>query len=580
MNLRTPLIAALALCGVAIAADWPQWGRDQTKNMVAPDAKNLPSTWHAGERSDEGVTDMKTTKNIKWVTKLGSQSYGNPTIAGGKVFVGTNNDSPRDKRYQGDHSLLYCLDEKTGEFLWQYTAPKIGSGKVGDWEYLGIASSPTVDGNRVYITTNRFEIICLDVNGMSDGNQGYSEEGKYQVGLNTPRPPIEVTKTDADIIWRFDMGEELGTFPHNITSSSVLVVGDLLFASTSNGVDWSHTNIPNPKAPSLVVLNKNTGLLAGEEISGIGHRILHGGWSSPALGNVNGKDLVFFAAPDGVVYAYEPTPVKDKDDPDFMVLNEVWRCDGNLPHYRFDKSGKPIKYVRPDGPSEFIATPVFHKNRIYIAIGQDPEHGEGVGRLLCIDATKTGDISKTGVIWDYGASNPGKPGDDKAPKINRSISTVSVADGYVYVGDYAGWVHCVDAETGKLLWKHDTLSHIWGSTLVADGKVFIGNEDGIVTVFHVDAMKKLSEESGGEISTRAVTQSEEVDGKRVPFTIVEITDKTGKKTKLAKDRTEALLHEVEMPGSVFSSPVYANGVLYITTGSHLFAVENQEKKTN
>jgi len=565
MKIRSAFLLASLVSVPVMAQDWPMWGRDHSRNMVAPNATYVPVTWEAGERDDDGNTDMKTTKNIKWVTKLGSQSYGNATIAGGRIFLGTNNDSPRDKRYQGDHSLLYCLDEKTGKFLWQLTVPKIGSGKVGDWEYLGIASSPTIDGDRVYITTNRFEVICLDVNGQADGNQGYQNEGKYQVGLNTPRPPIEVTKTDADIIWRFDMGEELGTFPHNITSSSVLVVGDLLFVSTSNGVDWSHTNIPNPKAPSLVVLNKKTGKLAGEEIAGMGFRIMHGGWSSPTLGNVDGRDLVFFAGPDGIVYAFEVTPVKDPEDPEFMVLKEVWRCDGNLPTYRFDKAGKPIKYVRPDGPSEFISTPVYYKNRVYIAIGQDPEHGEGVGRLLCIDATKTGDISKDGVIWDYGATRDSK---DTNPKINRSISTVSIDQGLVYVGDYAGWIHCVDAETGKLLWKHDSLAHIWGSTLVADGKVYIGNEDGIVNVFHIEGMKKLAEEFGGEISTQ------------LQGGVVTVTDKTGKKTKLDKSRTESLLVEVEMPSSVFSSPIYANGVLYIGTSSHLYAIEEKkdEKK--
>ena len=541
-------VFAAALSTSALAQDWPQWGRDASKNMMSPDAKNLPLSWNVGEKNDEGVVDMKTTKNIKFVVKLGSQTYGNPTIANGRIFVGTNNDSPRDKRFMGDHSLLYCIDEKTGDLLWQFTAPKIGSGKVGDWEYLGIASSPTIDGDFVYIVTNRFEVICLDVQGQANGNQGYQDEGKYWSGLNLNKPPLEVLKTDGDIIWRFDMGEELGVFPHNVTSSAPLVVGDKLFCQTSNGVDWSHTNVPNPKAPQLICLDKKTGKLLGEEITGMGTRLLHGGWSSAAYGKVNDKGYVFFGGSDGNLYAFDENPQPDPEDKDFKILKEVFRCDGNLPSYRFDKEGRPIKYVRPDGPSEFIATPVFYKNRVYIPIGQDPEHGEGVGRMLCIDATKTGDISKTGVIWDY-------------TKINRSISTPSIYKDHVYVGDYAGWVHSLDAETGKLIWKHDTLAHIWGSVFTGDGKAYIGNEDGIVTVFVIDEMKKLAEEFGGEISTVKA-------GK-----VIEVTDKSGKKTKLSAERTAKLLTEVEMPGSVFSSPVYANGVLYIATGSHLYAVQ-------
>lgn len=544
--------AAVALIGAAaLAADWPQWGRDGGKNMFAPDAKGVPLTWHCGERDDNGNVDMKTTKNIKWVAKLGSQSYGNPTIANGRVYVGTNNDSPRDKRFEGDHSLLYCLDEKTGDLIWQFTAPKIGSGKVGDWEYLGICSSPSVDGDFVYITTNRYEVLCLDVHGQANGNQGYQNEGKYLAGLNTPKPPMEVTRTDADIIWRFDMAEELGVFPHNITSSAPLVVGDLVYAATSNGVDWSHTNIPNPKAPSLVVLDKKTGKLAGEEIAGMGFRILHGGWSSPGHGKVDGKDLIFFGGPDGLLYGFDAKPVKDKDDPDFMVLNEAFRCDGNLPSYRFDKNNKPIKYVRPDGPSEFIATPVFYKNRVYIPIGQDPEHGEGLGRFICVDATKTGDITKTGVLWDY-------------TKINRSISTPAIAYDQVVVGDFSGYVHCLDAENGKPLWRHDTLSHIWASALIADGKAFIGNEDGIVYVFVLDEMKKIAEEFGGEITTKLAGSQ------------LVVKTKDGKETKLPKERADAALREVEMPGAVYSSAVYANGVLYVTTASHLYAIQAKD----
>ena len=113
-----------------------------------------------------------------------------------------------------------------------------------------------------------------------------------------------------------------------------------------------------------------------------------------------------------------------------------------------------------------IATPVVWKNRVYVAIGQDPEHGDGVGILHCIDATKTGDVTHEGKVWSY-------------KDIGRSISTVSITeDGLLFVAEYAGKIHCLDAETGKPYWVHDTQAHIWGSTLVADGKLYIGTEDG------------------------------------------------------------------------------------------------------
>ena len=85
------------------------------------------------------------------------------------------------------------------------------------------------------------------------------------------------------------MREDLGVFPHNIASSSVLVVGDYVYATTSNGQDWSHLNIPSPMAPCLVVLNKNTGEYAGEEASGISKNIMHCNWSSPGYAEINGR---------------------------------------------------------------------------------------------------------------------------------------------------------------------------------------------------------------------------------------------------------------------------------------------------
>ena len=98
--------------------------------------------FNPGEMNDDEVVDMKTTKNVKWVAKLGSQAYGNVTVAGGRVYVGTNNESPRDAGKKGDRGVVMCLDEKTGDLLWQLVIPKLGAGKVSDWEYIGVCSSP------------------------------------------------------------------------------------------------------------------------------------------------------------------------------------------------------------------------------------------------------------------------------------------------------------------------------------------------------------------------------------------------------------------------------------------------------
>jgi outer membrane protein assembly factor BamB len=381
---------ALGLLALASAAplaaqdpgDWPQWGGGPERNMAARRPVDLPDEFDAG--SYLGTTeqiDMATTKNVRWVAKLGSQSYGNPTVANGRVYVGTNNDTPRDERFQGDRSCVYCLDEKTGELIWQFNVPKLGTGKVSDWEYLGICSSPAIEGDRVYLVTNRCEVVCLDAKGMADGNQGVTDEGAYLAWPS--ETPMEVKETDADILWRFNMIDELGVFPHNITSCSVLIVGDQIWTSTSNGVDYGHVETPAPRAPSLIVVDKNTGELLGEEASGLSERIFHSNWSSPAWLRTDDASLVIFGGPDGVLYAFEPTPKVDEEG--FGILQLAWQHDCNPKEYRVDEDGEPRRYATPKGPSEVLATPIVHDGLIYAVIGQDPEHGEGVGNLSCLD---------------------------------------------------------------------------------------------------------------------------------------------------------------------------------------------------
>jgi outer membrane protein assembly factor BamB len=184
-----PLFAAV-LCVSAAgslsagAQDWPQWGGTPARDMYST-AKGLPdhfSKGKAGEIKFKNGTeevDRSSAENLKWVAKIGSQSYGNVTVAGGRVFIGTNNEPPRDPKHPGDRSILLCFDEKTGEFLWQLVIPKLASGKVNDWESLGLLSSPTIVGDRVFIVSSRCEALCLDVNGMANGNDGpFKDEAK------------------------------------------------------------------------------------------------------------------------------------------------------------------------------------------------------------------------------------------------------------------------------------------------------------------------------------------------------------------------------------------------------------------
>ena len=157
-----------ALEQVARRDDWPTWGgHDSGRNMYSA-AQGLPSDVDPGRMLPytENI-DFTTTKNVKWVANLGSQSYGNPTVSGGKIFVGTNNGNPRHSKHRGDRSILLCLDEQQGGLLRQLVIPKLKSGKVNDWENLGLLSSPAIEGNRVYLASTRREALCLTTEGLT-----------------------------------------------------------------------------------------------------------------------------------------------------------------------------------------------------------------------------------------------------------------------------------------------------------------------------------------------------------------------------------------------------------------------------
>ena len=464
----------IALVGMAsrrptsdAARDWPMWGGTPDRNMISS-MTGLPETW-----------DVEEKKNVRWVAALGSQTYGNPVVSVGKVFVGTNNEALYDLERTGDAGILLAFRESDGEFLWQAFSEKLASGRVNDWQYQGICSSPLVEGERLYYVTSRGEVAALDTEGFRDGEN----DGPFKEEERT-------SEHDADVVWVFDMMEEVGAFQHNMANSSPVAYGDLIYVSTSNGHDESHVNIPSPRAPAIIALNKNTGELAWEDNS-VENRILHGQWSSASVAELGGVVQLVMGQGDGWVRGYEA-----------VTGEKLWEFDTN-----------PKDSEWPRTRNNLISTPVLVNDRVYIGNGQDPEHGEGVGHFYSIDPTKRGDITESGRVWHY-------------DKIRRTISTASVHDGLIYIPDFSGFLHALDIETGQPVWVHDMFAAVWASPLIADGKLYLGDEDGDIVV-------------------------------------------------LKPGREEVVLQEMNLGSSVYSSVVPANGSLYIASRNKLFALAKQ-----
>jgi outer membrane protein assembly factor BamB len=509
-----PLSAAslLILAGVfpfiVRAHDWPMWGRTPDRNLSVP-GKDPPLEW-----------DTEKKQNIRWVADLGSLSYGGPVVTGGVVYVGTNNEGKRDPAFTADAGVLMAFRECDGEFLWQRASPKLPSGRVNDWPGEGLCSSPYVDvaSHRLWYCTNRCEVVCLDV-------------------ADADRPGYQ-----PKVLWSVDMIKQLGVFPHNMTNCSPVAYRDLLYVITANGVDDTHTKVVAPDAPAIVCLNKDTGAVVWQDNSP-GDRILHGQWANPTLVEVNGRTLVLAPLGDSYVYAYEARSGK-----------LVWKFDCN-----------PKDSVYPQGGrNELIAAAAVANGRMYIGTGQNPEHGEGnQADFWCVDLAKAqaigGDVSTeleapggespragqevvlaadwrkakgrpnaaSAAVWRYHARDA--DGDGKitsAERMHRTMSTATVAGGLVFVPDFSGFLHCLDAATGTPYWSHDLQGALWASPLVADGKVYIGDENGFVRVF-------------------------------------------------AASKEKQVLAEHDMGGKVYSTPVFANGILYVMTVDKLYSIQQR-----
>jgi len=496
-----PYIVLFLAASALPAADWPQWGgSDLGRNMVSAE-KGLPDSFVPGEKKPTGAgIDLATTRNVLWAARMGAYAYGNPTVSGGKVFIGTDDtliaDDPRFKRTES--GMVQCLDEATGKLLWRLVVPKRTKERLPEKAHygqqkFGVCSSPAVADGRVYVLTNACEVICLDASGLANGNQGLTDEGQYMVG--PANKPVALKPTDADILWRVDLIDEVGICPHDLASCSPLVFGGFVYLETSNGTNEPHDKCLRPDAPSFIALDAKTGRVVATDNEGLGHTLWHCLWSPPSAGVVNGKPLVFFGGGDGLCYAFEAV-TKAQDKP--FHLKKVWSYDCVPSNYRL-RDGKPIPYYEGDkrkkystnksdgtwlGPSEIIGTPVFYQGRMYVAIGQDPAHGRGRGLMHCIDPTKTGDITKTGCIWTYDG-------------IERSMSSAAIADGLLYIPDLSGKVHCLDIATGKPVWVYETNAETWGTPLLADGRIYLGTKKGLVVMAAGREAKELARVSLG-----------------------------------------------------------------------------------
>jgi outer membrane protein assembly factor BamB len=317
------------------------------------------------------------------------------------------------------------------------------------------------------------------------------------------------------VVWKVDMQKEFKVEPVGImlsgssTHCSPAGYGDWIYVNTGNARRYG--KIPAPDAPSLICFRKSDGHAVWTDNSP-GNNLIAGQQGNPLVMEVDGKPIVVIGQGDGWMRGF-----------DAATGEVLWTFDINLKSVndRFQK-----KYI--------VATPMAHEGRIYFMTGRQRESSEGVGRLCCLDPSKHGDVSSelidsagrvtpnpnSAVIWEY--RGEGRPDESR---IHCSLSTVAVKDRLLIATDIEGFVHCFDAATGDHLWDHDCLATIMGSPLIVGNVIYIATDD-------------------GEITELALAREKAV----------------------IADQTSAFADSLE------TSPVFANGTLYLLGRYNLYAV--------
>ncbi len=234
------------------------------------------------------------------------------------------------------------------------------------------------------------------------------------------------------VIWERSMGEEYGRvsgYGGRVTSPIVdegLVI--LGMVNTSWGSQAKGAN-------RYYAFNKTNG-----QVVWISEPAPPGGtyYSTPVVATINNQRLLISGGADGSVYAIK-----------IRTGEPVWR------------------HVISTSPIN--SSPVVAGNYVYIGHGEESPGNNIQGRVVCLDASVIKD-GKPKIVWEV----DGIKARYAAPIIN---------EGKLYMPDDGSRLYCLDAMTGKQLWKFNYgRGEARGSPVMADGKIYVGE---VSARFHI-----------------------------------------------------------------------------------------------
>ena len=454
--------------------------RRHRQPQLRPDRGQFGAAQLLPVTEDEKVVTPADAK-IKWQADLGSRAYGGPTVSGGRVFVGTNNErprNPRDARKNADGDLepvdmgiLMAFDEKSRNFLWQAVHDKLPGGLVVDWPKEGVCSTPAVDGDRIYYVSNRCTVICAVVKAAPTASQRQAD------GVRRYRHQEDAggyaTPTDADFLWELDMIGDLGVFPHNM---SRLQPADRRRHRLRRHRQRGRRGARQHSRPASPELHR--------------HRQEHGqGTLDPQRPRHedHARPVV-----EPVLRRHRRRPAGDLPrrrrllrgyKPETGEL--LWQCDCNPKDSKYELGGTGTK-------NDFIGTPVvdgwprLHRRRPGPRallrrrpfLVHRPDEGQlrkgRTSRRTRRLERRPASQPESGLVWHYGGRDDAQV---RPPRLRLRPDDVHRRGRgrHRLHRRVTRLLHCLDAKTGKKYWQYDIKGAIWGSTYYVDGKVLPGH---------------------------------------------------------------------------------------------------------
>ena len=334
---------------------------------------------------------------------------------------------------------------KTENVTWKIDLPAwSGSTPIvwGDRVFLSVASDLRQrDGDNLFLwCIDRAKGAVLWKRPLSGGNhqerkQNMSSpspvtDGK-RVWVMTGTGILKAFDFDGKELWSRDIQKDYGRFGLNWGyGSSPLLVGDALYVQVLHGMRTDD--------PSYVLRIDGA---TGKTLWRV-ERPTHArfespdAYTTPALLKYGATAEIVVAGGDAVT-GHDPA-----------TGTELWRANGLNPHN--------------DGSYRIVASPVVHGDLVVVPSRERP--------MLAVKAGGRGDITKSHVLWSF----------DNGPDVPTPVT-----DGtYVYVINDRGIMWCLDLKTGKEVYGRQRLRSATysGSPVLADGKIYVTNEDGVTVV--------------------------------------------------------------------------------------------------